>query len=84
MRCEPCSGLLWRSDQTPASQAGGTLATLQSTQRTVTEVPVRAGCTSGHGVCGISRLSPRAVVATAMFMAFGFATVYVVRHLIVT
>lgn len=42
MRCEPCSGLLWRSDQAPASQAGGTLATLQSTQLTVTEVPVRA------------------------------------------
>ena len=41
-----------------------------------------AGCTSGHGVCGISRLSPRALVATAVFMAAGFATVFVVRHLI--
>ncbi|MEO7761058.1 MAG: YeeE/YedE family protein [Casimicrobiaceae bacterium] len=41
-----------------------------------------AGCTSGHGVCGISRLSPRAVVATLIFMLTGFATVYVVRHLI--
>jgi uncharacterized membrane protein YedE/YeeE len=41
-----------------------------------------AGCTSGHGVCGISRLSPRAIVATAIFMGAGFATVYVVRHLI--
>lgn len=40
------------------------------------------GCTSGHGVCGISRLSPRSVVATASFVATGFATVYVLRHLI--
>ncbi len=41
-----------------------------------------AGCTSGHGVCGISRLSPRAIVATLSFMAAGFVTVYVVRHLL--
>lgn len=40
------------------------------------------GCTSGHGVCGISRISPRSLVATATFMAAGFATVYVVRHLL--
>nr|ALV86616.1 putative transmembrane protein [uncultured bacterium 27] len=41
-----------------------------------------AGCTSGHGVCGLSRLSPRSVVATAAFMAAGFATVFVLRHAI--
>ena len=41
-----------------------------------------AGCTSGHGVCGLSRLSPRSLAATLGFMAAGFATVYVVRHLI--
>lgn len=40
-----------------------------------------AGCTSGHGVCGLSRLSPRSLVATGVFMAAGFATVFVVRHL---
>ena len=43
---------------------------------------VGSGCTSGHGVCGLSRLSPRSLVATAAFMAAGFATVFVVRHLI--
>ena len=43
-----------------------------------------SGCTSGHGVCGISRLSPRSIVATMTFMAAGFATVFVVRHLIVS
>ena len=41
-----------------------------------------AGCTSGHGVCGISRLSPRSIVATMSFMAGGFATVYVTHHLL--
>jgi hypothetical protein len=40
-----------------------------------------SGCTSGHGVCGISRLSPRSILATLTFMGFGFATVYIVRHL---
>jgi len=40
-----------------------------------------SGCTSGHGVCGLSRLSPRSLVATALFMAAGFATVFVTRHL---
>ena len=42
-----------------------------------------SGCTSGHGVCGLSRLSPRSLAATLMFMAAGFATVFVVRHLVV-
>lgn len=40
-----------------------------------------SGCTSGHGVCGLSRLSPRSLVATLAFMAAGFAMVYAVRHL---
>ena len=40
------------------------------------------GCTSGHGVCGISRLSLRSVVATAIFMATGFVTVFVMRHVV--
>ena len=39
-----------------------------------------SGCTSGHGVCGLSRLSPRSLAATAAFMAAGFATVFVMRH----
>jgi hypothetical protein len=40
-----------------------------------------SGCTSGHGICGLSRLSPRSLVATLTFMSTGFVTVYVVRHL---
>jgi len=40
------------------------------------------GCTSGHGVCGLSRLSPRSLVATLCFMATGFATVFLARHVL--
>lgn len=41
-----------------------------------------SGCTSGHGVCGLSRLSPRSMIATACFMFSGFATVFVLRHML--
>lgn len=41
-----------------------------------------SGCTSGHGVCGIARLSRRSIVATLVFMASGALTVYVTRHLL--
>lgn len=41
-----------------------------------------SGCTSGHGVCGLSRLSPRSMVATALFMLAGFVTVFITHHLI--
>lgn len=40
-----------------------------------------SGCTSGHGVCGLSRRSPRSLVATIVFMTAGFATVFASRHL---
>ncbi|MFS2028145.1 YeeE/YedE family protein [Massilia sp. CT11-137] len=40
------------------------------------------GCTSGHGVCGIARLSPRSLLATACFMAAGVVTVFIVRHVL--
>ncbi|ODT82713.1 MAG: hypothetical protein ABS76_06530 [Pelagibacterium sp. SCN 64-44] len=41
-----------------------------------------SGCTSGHGVCGMARLSPRSIVATAVFMTTAIATVFVIRHVI--
>ena len=40
------------------------------------------GCTSGHGVCGLARLSSRSLIATAIFMTTGFITVFVMRHLV--
>lgn len=41
-----------------------------------------SGCTSGHGVCGLSRLSPRSILATGIFMTTGAVTVFVMRHVI--
>jgi hypothetical protein len=41
-----------------------------------------SGCTSGHGICGLARLSPRSLAATVVFMAAGMAAVFVLRHLI--
>jgi len=41
-----------------------------------------SGCTSGHGICGLSRLSPRSFIATLAFMSTGFLTVFVIRHLL--
>ena len=41
-----------------------------------------SGCTSGHGVCGISRLSPRSIIATLAFMGTGFLTVFIMRHIL--
>jgi len=41
-----------------------------------------SGCTSGHGVCGLSRLSPRSLVATVSFMSAGFLVVFVIRHVL--
>lgn len=43
---------------------------------------IGSGCTSGHGICGISRLSPRSILATLIFMGVGFATVFVIRHVL--
>ena len=41
-----------------------------------------SGCTSGHGICGLSRLSPRSLVATLSFMSAGFFVVWVIRHVV--
>jgi uncharacterized membrane protein YedE/YeeE len=40
-----------------------------------------SGCTSGHGICGIAQLSPRSIIATVIFMFFGAATVFIIRHI---
>ncbi|MCL4124662.1 UNVERIFIED_CONTAM: hypothetical protein GTU68_019641 [Idotea baltica] len=59
---------------TPAIMIGGFLVGIG--------VTFGAGCTSGHGVCGIARFSPRSIVATFTFMITAIATVYIIRHLI--
>lgn len=59
---------------TPAFVAGGFIVGMG--------VTFGAGCTSGHGVCGMARLSVRSIVATLTFMLCTFATVFIIRHLI--
>jgi uncharacterized membrane protein YedE/YeeE len=41
-----------------------------------------SGCTSGHGICGVARWSPRSLVATVIFVALGMVTVYLIRHML--
>lgn len=59
---------------TPLLLAGGLVVGFGAT--------MGAGCTSGHGVCGLARLSPRSLAATVTFMAAAFFTVFVIRHVI--
>ncbi len=68
----------WRSLNYPAGLAGTAIAGLLVGVGTT----LGAGCTSGHGVCGLSRLSGRSLAATLTFMATALVTVFVVRHVI--
>jgi len=70
----PSTTALAITHSTPLLVAGGLLVGV-GTQ-------IGNGCTSGHGICGVGRGSPRSLVATATFMAVGIATVFVVRHLL--
>ena len=65
--------------EAPAAMAG---ASVRSGLLLGFGVKLGSGCTSGHGVCGIGRRSPRSIIATVTFMATGIATVYVVRHVL--
>lgn len=60
--------------------AAGTLALITAGLLVGYGTRLGSGCTSGHGVCGLSRLSPRSLVATMLFMAAGFVTVFLLRH----
>lgn len=75
--------LLWRLWQAlpPVQIDAGTPALIVAGLLVGVGVRYGAGCTSGHGVCGLSRLSPRSLAATCAFMAAGFLTVYLLRHL---
>ena len=76
--------LAWRlAGELPAVQVSGHPALLLAAGLIVgIGTRLGSGCTSGHGVCGLARLSPRSLAATLAFMATGFATVYVARHLV--
>ena len=82
------SGLVLRLVAPSAFDAAGTSSTLGIALVAVAGLVVGYGtrlgngCTSGHGVCGISRLSMRSIAATLTFMAAGGATVFLVRHVL--
>ncbi len=79
--CAPAALFLWQSPIAPSfSTSGSVLAAAGALVGFGSRLG--SGCTSGHGVCGLARLSPRSFVATATFMSVGFATVFVVRHLL--
>ncbi len=75
---------LWRlaGALPPATIAVGTPALIVAGLLVGLGTRYAAGCTSGHGVCGLSRGSPRSLAATAAFMAAGFLTVYALRHVL--
>ena len=68
--------MAWIGDAVPYEQRQETLA------KVGLGTTLGAGCTSGHGICGIARLSMRSIVSTAVFMFFAVATVYLMRHVI--
>lgn len=76
--------LLWLvfADLPPVRFEGGTLSLVAAGLLVGLGTRYGSGCTSGHGVYGVSRLSPRSLMATLCFMASGFATVFVLRHLL--
>jgi uncharacterized membrane protein YedE/YeeE len=79
--CAPAVLFLWRPPIPPTfSTSWGLLALAGALVGFGSRLG--SGCTSGHGVCGLSRLSPRSLAATATFMTVGFATVFVVRHIL--
>jgi uncharacterized protein len=75
---------LWRTVTAwpPVTVDAGTAATLAAGLLVGFGTRLGSGCTSGHGVCGLSRLSPRSLVATVTFLAAGFVVVWFVRHLL--
>jgi len=79
--CAPAAMSLWRAPNPPVFSTSWGLLVLAGALVGYGS-RLGSGCTSGHGVCGLSRLSPRSLAATAMFMGVGFATVFVVRHLL--
>jgi uncharacterized membrane protein YedE/YeeE len=78
------AALAWRSLAAPQAPPIGTNSAVLAVAGVLVGFGTRlgSGCTSGHGVCGLSRLSPRSLVATALFMLAGFITVFVTRHVI--
>jgi uncharacterized membrane protein YedE/YeeE len=77
------AALAWRLAALPAPRIDSNAAVLAIAGLLVGfGTRLGSGCTSGHGICGLSRLSPRSLVATVLFMLGGFATVFITHHVI--
>lgn len=76
------TALLGGIDVSSVSFPGNPLTTLVGGVLVGAGTALGSGCTSGHGICGISRLSPRSMVSTLVFMAVAVVTVFLVRHVI--
>jgi uncharacterized membrane protein YedE/YeeE len=72
--------VMFSSDFKPPIPQSGTLLTIIGGLAVGIGTGLGSGCTSGHGICGISRLSLRSVIATCTFMAAGFICVYLLKH----
>lgn len=68
------------SDFKPPTPQSGTLLTIIGGLAVGIGTGLGSGCTSGHGICGIARLSQRSIIATCTFMAAGFIGVYLLKH----
>lgn len=66
----------------PSAPSGGAVMAIVAGLLVGFGTRMGSGCTSGHGICGMARFSPRSIVATLTFMAAGFVTVFVVRHIV--
>jgi uncharacterized membrane protein YedE/YeeE len=66
----------------PAAPQGGVALAIVGGLLVGFGTKIGSGCTSGHGICGMARFSPRSIIATLTFMAAGFVTVFIVRHVI--
>ena len=76
------TALLGGFDPSSLAFPGNPLSTLAGGLLVGIGTALGAGCTSGHGICGLARQSPRSLVATAIFMAVAVITVYILRHVI--
>ena len=76
------TALLGGIDVSSISFPGNPLTTIAGGVLVGAGTALGSGCTSGHGICGISRLSPRSIVSTLVFMAVAVVTVFLVRHVI--
>jgi uncharacterized protein len=76
------AGVLWQAGPAPAREAIDLAWTAAAGALVGFGSRLGSGCTSGHGICGVARLSPRSMVAVVCFVAAGVASAYIVHHVL--